>query len=105
MNSSDLFPRNFDFPFTKYKGASRKFQTDWLTKFNWLVYLPSQNSCICKICIVFGPGKYGNKNLITQTFQNWKNANEQFEAHSKSVNSNHNTNLEKSENFNLNIKS
>ena len=45
----------FVFPKTKIYGKNRSFQMSWLKEYTWLVYSPSKDGGLCRVCLVFPP--------------------------------------------------
>jgi len=72
-----------------YVKRNLKFQRRWLDQFEWLVYTSSgAGGAICKYCALFTTGGAGRgwqtlKSLVTEPFNKWKNAIEQFKKHSQ----------------------
>lgn len=71
-------------------GKRRKFQLNWLQRFQWLAYSDVQKGAFCKVCVLFsmksGTGKGSHetaRSLVTSPFTKWKNALEVFENHAK----------------------
>ena len=45
----------FVFPKTKIYGKKRSFQMSWVKEYTWLVYSPSKDGGLCRVCLVFPP--------------------------------------------------
>lgn len=75
---------SFDFPRSGPKNLQFKYQ--WLQRWKWLAYSPSNDGVLCKYCCLFagaGAGK-GSQDLgilVKRPFSNWNKAAETFNSH------------------------
>ncbi|CAH1102303.1 unnamed protein product [Psylliodes chrysocephalus] len=80
-------PKNFVFPLEKQGQHQRKFNTVWLTKYNWLTYSKIEDGAYCKYCVLFSSSFAGHNTsqilgaLVKEPFRGWKKAIGKFEAH------------------------
>jgi len=64
-----------------------RFQLNWLNRWKWLSYSPSQDGAFCKYCALFAPevgagrGHQRLGRLVVTSFNKWKDAVESFNAH------------------------
>lgn len=52
-------PVNYEFPTRCEKKHNRKFQRDWLSKYEWLSYSKLKEGGFCKYCVLFAPSGGG----------------------------------------------
>jgi hypothetical protein len=87
-------PDGYTFPGVQESGKTRKFQTQWLKRFPWLVYSPSKEGGFCKFCALFAPEAVRNQKLgrfISIPLNRYKDtielctAHEQLEYHKISM--------------------
>ena len=81
---------SFIFPTRCYGKRKLRFQREWMTKWEWLVYSPVKCGAYCKYCVLFS-SEYAGKglhqkvgSLVSKPFDNWKDATERFREHSTS---------------------
>lgn len=75
-------PKDFKFPASKPRNL--KFKEHWMNQYAWLVYSQSNDGAYCNFCVFFTPEEVGGikpNSLVSQPFNNWKNAKEQFNYH------------------------
>ena len=72
-------------PSTRSYGGNRKFNTDWLTKYSWLVYSPANDAVYCAPCALLCSEKTrADKGLFVNVpFRNWVKLSESLAAHAK----------------------
>ena len=89
----------FVFPKTKIYGKSRSFQMSWLKEYTWLVYSPSKDGGLCRVCLVFPPSSNTANTgaLVSFAMTKFNKANEILKEHSKTKY--HNDALLQAENF------
>jgi len=63
-----------------------RFQYLWLHKFKWLSYSKAKDAAFCKYCVIFGleftgKGNQNLKQLVKESFRNWKKSLEIFKCH------------------------
>lgn len=93
--SSDLRPDyRYKYPGRDEYGKQRRFQFDWLQRFNWLVYSKRENGGYCLPCMLFGRGQDGGDLgiLVSRPMINFTKAlsttlpkHEQKESHQMAV--------------------
>ena len=92
-------PEKFVFTKTKIYGKGRSFQMSWLKEYTWLVYSPSKDGGLCRVCLLFPPSS-NNMNtgaLVSFPKTKFNKANEILREHSKMRY--HNDALLQAENF------
>lgn len=75
-------PNDFQFPASTTRNL--KFQRQWMKEYHWLVYSKSTDAAYCIFCAFFSPESAGGikpKALVSQPFNTWKKAKEQFKYH------------------------
>ena len=89
----------FVFPKTKIYSKSRSFQMTWLKEYTWLVYSPSKDGGLCRVCLVFPPSSNTTNTgaLVSFAITKFNKANEILKEHSKKKY--HNDALLQAENF------
>lgn len=85
MNNVYILNENFVFP-KNPQVENLRFQYSWLHKFKWLSYSKAKDAAFCKYCVIFGPestrkGNQELKQLVKQSFRNWKKSLEIFKYH------------------------
>lgn len=81
-------PRNYEYPEHKEGEQKRKFRSDWLKEYSWLVYSQQQNGAYCLPCILFSGPDSGGKHsvalgsLVARPLCKYKKALEIFRNHS-----------------------
>jgi hypothetical protein len=86
----------FAFPKTNKYGRNRSFQLSWLKEYSWLVYCPSEDGGLCRVCMLFS----SNSNtgvLVNSVMKKFHKAKEVLRGHEKTKY--HNDALLKVENF------
>lgn len=84
---SNVYTPNQNFIFPKNPQLRNlKFQYSWLDKFKWLSYSKAKDAAFCKYCVIFGPESAGKgnqdlKQLVKESFRNWKKSLETFKYH------------------------
>ena len=75
----------FVFPKTKIYGKSRAFQMSWLKEYTWLVYSPSKDRGLCRVCLIFPPSSNTANTgaLVSLAMTKFNKANEILKGHSK----------------------
>ena len=74
--------QSYNFP---KNAKGKRFQHNWLTDYNWLLYSPAVEGAYCKMCALFGNAT-GERNsvagqLIAKPYFNWNNAKANFNRH------------------------
>jgi len=54
----------YRFPVIKQGNQTRRFQLDWLRRYNWLAYSELQNGGFCKYCGCFAPSSVSKANQV-----------------------------------------
>ncbi len=84
----------YEYPGREEYGKQRRFQFDWLQRFNWLAYSKRDNGGYCMSCILFGHGQDGGDLgiLVSRPMVNFTKAlsttlpkHEQKESHNMAV--------------------
>ncbi|CAH0402528.1 unnamed protein product [Chilo suppressalis] len=81
-------PRSYEYPEQTEGGQKRKFRSDWLKEYSWLVYSQEQNGAYCLPCVLFSGPDSGGKHsvalgsLVTRPLCKYKKALEIFKNHS-----------------------
>lgn len=83
---------DFDFPAVIEGQQSRRFQSSWFVKYEWLTYSRSQNAGYCAFCILFPPNntvkRGGNVSLgvlVATGLARYKKALDVMNNHAKCV--------------------
>ncbi|KXJ14854.1 52 kDa repressor of the inhibitor of the protein kinase [Exaiptasia diaphana] len=86
----------FVFPKTNKYGRNRSFQLSWLKEYSWLVYCPSEDGGLCRVCMLFSSNS--NTGVLANSVMNkLHKAKEILRGHEKTKY--HNDALIKVENF------
>ena len=89
-------PQLFAYPTHKEQGKMRKFQSQWLQNYPWLVYSKSSDGGLCKYCFIFN--KVGRPTvLVNQPLKLFNKATDKLKTHDKSEH--HKRAVEQADNF------
>lgn len=82
----DPWKPDHTFKFPASGKRNLKFQYNWMTKWNWLLYSKIEDGAFCKYCLLFSSGEGGRGSqslgvLVKKPFNQWKDAIDQFKYH------------------------
>ena len=79
-----MFRYLFFLPTTKSYGCKCKFNTDWLKKYQWLVYSPVVDGVCCAPCALYSEQTRADKGyLVNVPFRNWVKLSDILATHAK----------------------
>lgn len=85
FNSVGAPVASFKFPVSGERNL--KFQSTWLSRWNWLAYSQSTDGAFCSVCVIFGNKEQEYRahiKLVKEPFRTWKNAVVAFDKHQSS---------------------
>ena len=72
-------PLGYTFPYRSFGDKQRRFNPDWLSRYNFLRYSKSQDGIVCVYCYFFRPNDSGA--LISSPLSDWKNIGHLLQKH------------------------
>ena len=91
-------PYGYTFPYRSFGDKQRRFNPDWLSRYNFLRYSKSQDGVVCVYCYFFRPKDSGA--LISSPLSDWKNLGHLLRKHLGNVHSSlHSAAAEQAETF------